>query len=258
MGQHLRLLRLDSPLGKDILLPQRLVATEHLSQGYEVSIDVLATQTGIALEPLIAQPVTLWIRQQAGQYLPLRERINSVIARYKKEKKRCEKVILVTHSMGGLVARYCSEVLGMSDKILGIVHGVMPAIGAAAVYRRFKSGTEGGWLAAKVLGEDAAEMTAVLSSAPGPLQLLPTPEYGNGWLRIDDGSSVVSLPRNNDPYNEIYTVRGRWWSMCEDHLITPRTPMSQARQQREIDADWAGFSALIQGKVREFHLEPIS
>ncbi|NUT63758.1 hypothetical protein [Herbaspirillum sp. C9C3] len=194
-----------------------------------------------------------WLDGNDASAEQLKQRINAVITRYKQEKKRCEKVILVTHSMGGLVARYCSEVLGMSDKILGIVHGVMPAIGAAAVYRRFKAGTEGAWLAAKVLGEDAAEMTAVLSSAPGPLQLLPTPEYGNGWLKIDDGSTVVSLPRNNDPYNEIYTVRGRWWSMCEDYLINPRPSKSPPREQREIDADWAGFSALIHGKIKDFH-----
>lgn len=194
-----------------------------------------------------------WLDGNDASAEQLKQRINAVITRYKQEKKRCEKVILVTHSMGGLVARYCSEVLGMSDKILGIVHGVMPAIGAAAVYRRFKAGTEGAWLAAKVLGEDAAEMTAVLSSAPGPLQLLPTPEYGNGWLKIDDGSTVVSLPRNNDPYNEIYTVRGRWWSMCEDYLITPRAPRTPVMEQREIDADWTSFSDIINDKVKKFH-----
>lgn len=194
-----------------------------------------------------------WLDSNDASAEQLKQRINRVIARYKKEKKRCEKVILVTHSMGGLVARYCSEVLGMSDQILGIVHGVMPAIGAAAVYRRFKSGTEGAWLPAKVLGEDAAEMTAVLSSAPGPLQLLPTPEYGNGWLKIDDGSTVVSLPQRNDPYSEIYTVRGRWWSMCEDHLITPRARMTPARGQQEIDADWKEFLTIIEKKVKKFH-----
>ena len=101
----------------------------------------------------------------------------------------------------------------------------MPAIGAAAVYRRFKAGTETSptsWLhqldkaatavTASVLGNDAAEMTAVLSTAPGALQLLPNPEYGNGWLKIQDGSKIHSLPENGDPYGEIYTMRGKWRS----------------------------------------------
>ncbi|TDY96471.1 UNVERIFIED_ORG: type VI secretion system secreted protein VgrG [Herbaspirillum seropedicae] len=68
--QHRRLLQLDSPLGPDLLLPQRLIATERLNHGYEVTLDLLATRTGIALEQLIAQPVTLWIRQHEGDTLP--------------------------------------------------------------------------------------------------------------------------------------------------------------------------------------------
>ncbi|WP_343725121.1 type VI secretion system Vgr family protein [Herbaspirillum huttiense] len=68
--QHRRLLQLDSPLGPDILLPQRLIATERLNHGYEVNLDLLATRTGIALEQLIAQPVTLWIWQHEGDTLP--------------------------------------------------------------------------------------------------------------------------------------------------------------------------------------------
>jgi pimeloyl-ACP methyl ester carboxylesterase len=137
-----------------------------------------------------------WLASNLTSAERLGRRIDEIIGRYRKERKKVEKVIVVSHSMGGLVARCCSEVLGYRDKILGVVHGVMPAIGAAAVYRRFKSGTEnpGGsfkqWAAGKaaseILGGDAAEMTAVLSSAPGPLQLLPTPEYGDGWLQIEE------------------------------------------------------------------------
>jgi hypothetical protein len=51
--QHRRLLQLDSPLGPDVLLPQRLIATERLNDGYEVTIDLLSTHTGIALEQLM-------------------------------------------------------------------------------------------------------------------------------------------------------------------------------------------------------------
>ncbi len=68
--QHRRLLQLDSPLGPDVLLPQRLIATERLNDGYEVTIDLLTTHTGLALEQLISQPVTLWIRQHEGETLP--------------------------------------------------------------------------------------------------------------------------------------------------------------------------------------------
>jgi PGAP1-like protein len=209
-----------------------------------------------------------WLESNADSAKALGKRIDLVIARYKAEKKKCEKVIIVTHSMGGLVARHCSEVGGFSDKIFGIVHGVMPAIGAAAVYRRFKSGTETppagfnpikgleGWVGGMVLGNNAAEMTAVLSSAPGPMQLLPTPQYGNGWLKIKDVSGEHSFPKNSDPYSEIYTVRGKWWSMCEDSLINPlNKERDDKRRKARMDTDWTAFANLIGDDVKRFHNE---
>ena len=81
-----------------------------------------------------------WLQDNKESARLLGLRINDVIRRYVKEEgKHCTQVILVTHSMGGLVARYCSELFNYRSKILGIVHGVMPAI-AAAVYRRMKAG----------------------------------------------------------------------------------------------------------------------
>lgn len=195
-----------------------------------------------------------WLDDNAESAKLLGKRIGAVIQRYETERKKCEKVILVTHSMGGFVARHCSEVMGYRNKIFGIVHGVMPALGAPAVYRRFKAGTEGDALTAMVLGEDAAEMTAVLSSAPGPLQLLPTPEYGNGWLKIKDGGKEYQFPQNGDPYSEIYTVRGKWWSMCEDQLINPlNVTTDQKKKKVQMDADWTAFSDIIHKNVKKLH-----
>lgn len=207
-----------------------------------------------------------WLDSNAMAAQRLGECIAAVIQRYRNQQQKCEKVIVLTHSMGGLVARHCSEVGGHRDKILGIVHGVMPAIGAAAVYRRFKAGTENfnlgfvgslsGSVGSMVLGGNAAEMTAVLSTAPGPLQLLPTPEYGNGWLKIKDGATEHSLPKNGDPYGEIYAVRGKWWSMAEDHLINPLNQESDPKKrQARMDADWVAFANVIDEKVEPFHDE---
>ena len=203
-----------------------------------------------------------WLDDNGVAGRRLSARIDEIKARYATEKKKCDKVIIVTHSMGGLVARHCSEVVGRRKDILGIVHGVMPAIGAAAVYRRFKAGTEdntawynpAGAMASAVLGNDAAEMTAVLSTAPGALQLLPTPEYGNGWLKIKDSSTTYALPQNGDPYGEIYTVRGKWWSMCEDQLMNPlNQERDLTKRQAKIDGDWKIFKKLIEDVVRPFH-----
>lgn len=190
--------------------------------------------------------------------------IEAVIQRYKKQKLKCEKVIVVTHSMGGLVARHCSQVGKRHPLIFGVVHGVMPVNGAAAVYRRFKSGAENfgtgfvggikGGIGGQVLGGNAAEMTAVLSSAPGPLQLLPTPEYGNGWLKIKDSSIEHSLPKNGDPYGEIYAVPDKWWSMAEKHLINPlNTEVDPKKRQAQMEADWKAFANLVGEAVKPFH-----
>jgi hypothetical protein len=203
-----------------------------------------------------------WLADNAVSSKRLSERIKDIKDRYTAEKKKVDKVIIVTHSMGGLVARHCSEVLNRNKDILGIVHGVMPAIGAAAVYRRFKSGTEDmtswydvkGAATARALGNDAAKMTAVLSSAPGPTQLLPTPEYGNGWLIIKENNQTISLPANGDPYGEIYTVRGKWWSMCDDRLMNPlNEEANPKKRQAQVEKDWQTFADMIHKNVKPFH-----
>jgi len=209
-----------------------------------------------------------WLDDNKASAGLLEKRIQYALDRYRGEGKTCDKVILVTHSMGGLVARYASEVMGLKDSIYGIVHGVMPAIGAAATYRRIKSGTErpGGLVSPKewasdvvtsgILGANAAANTAVMSGAPGPLQLLPTPEYGNGWLKIqqDGGNGVPALPQHNDPYNEIYTVRGAWWSLIDDQLINPlNTESDPAKRQAQVDRDWVTYAKMMRDNVRLFH-----
>ncbi|USX13979.1 type VI secretion system tip protein VgrG [Oxalobacteraceae bacterium OTU3CAMAD1] len=69
--QHDRLVKLTTPLGDDILLLQRVLAHERLSRGYEYTIDCLSANHDIELKKLIAQPVTLWVRQTDRAYLPV-------------------------------------------------------------------------------------------------------------------------------------------------------------------------------------------
>ncbi|MFM0299281.1 type VI secretion system Vgr family protein [Paraburkholderia sediminicola] len=68
--QQGRLLKLDTPLGGNVLLPQRVVAHSRLGRQYEFAVDVVSTSIGIELKNLIAQPVTLWIQQSDESYLP--------------------------------------------------------------------------------------------------------------------------------------------------------------------------------------------
>ncbi|NHZ93990.1 hypothetical protein F2P45_34115 [Massilia sp. CCM 8733] len=112
----------------------------------------------------------------------------------------------------------------MNDNILGIVHGVMPAIGAGAAYKRMRCGFEDSLLSItpKILGNFGEEVTAVLGNAQGGLELLPNQAYGNRWLEIThDGRNLKSLPQKGDPYEEIYKLRDRWYSLFREEWINP-------------------------------------
>ena len=158
----------------------------------------------------------------------LSERIEAVLKNYEKGKyfRHQGKVILVTHSMGGLIARRAAQ---MDDsKILGVVHGVCPLIGAAVLYRRLRAGQETGDAAAAVMGNTQAEMTVQLGRSPGAFTLAPTRDYPANWLRVyaadkEDGKDLIfSLPKA-DPYTEIYakTTDDVWWGMVDPAMIDP-------------------------------------
>ncbi|MFM0664811.1 type VI secretion system Vgr family protein [Paraburkholderia sediminicola] len=70
LAQTDRLLKLDSPLGNNVLLPQRIVGCSRIGRHYEFIADVVSTSGTIELKTLIAQSVTLWIQQTDQSYLP--------------------------------------------------------------------------------------------------------------------------------------------------------------------------------------------
>jgi hypothetical protein len=164
-----------------------------------------------------------WLDTNKNAAKLLREKIQDVIKENNKSPVRCTQVILVTHSMGGLVARACAQLPEMSQKILGIVHGVMPAIGAAVAYRRCKIGMrEENIGAGLVIGSDGKEVTAVFAQSPGALQLLPSEDYGANWLQISDaGGRIISKYPIADPYEEIYLQKNRWWSLIREDWLSP-------------------------------------
>ena len=186
-----------------------------------------------------------WLQSNADSAVYLEQEIERITGDYRKLGKICEKVIIVTHSMGGLVARYYTEVLGKRDKVLGIVHGVMPTTGSATAYKRVATGSEG--IAGPVLGPDSSTVTAVFAQSPGPLQLLPSVEYGKGWLKLRNGTQQTSLPKT-EPYGEVYLQRRQWWGLVNDRLINPMDPA-----KKRIDADWDAYVSLISKKIQPFH-----
>jgi pimeloyl-ACP methyl ester carboxylesterase len=169
-----------------------------------------------------------WLQSNHDSALLIRNRIEKLIEEYQRCGFRCEKVIVLTHSMGGLVARALAhpKIGDMSDKILGVVHGVLPAVGAPAAYKRMRCGFEekkGGLdPVPKIIGNKGSEVTAVLGNSPSGLQLLPCGMYGNGWLQIrHNGILFDSFPKNGDPYEEIYKVRNRWYGLIREEWLNP-------------------------------------
>ncbi|WP_339493148.1 esterase/lipase family protein [Pseudomonas sp. EA_15y_Pfl2_R67] len=163
-----------------------------------------------------------WLDSNEQAASRLAERIDELMHQYG---RNCQQVILVTHSIGGLVARRCAQLPGMADKIAGVVHGVMPAIGAPVAYRRCKVGMgDEDPIAGAVIGPTGQEVTAVFAQAPGALQLLPTQDYAPGWLRLIDERGGPAMPRQpaKDPYEEIYLRRDRWWGLLREEWLAPK------------------------------------
>lgn len=171
----------------------------------------------------------------------LQQRILDIIRFWTERKKRCKQVILVTHSMGGLVARACAKLI--PDKIAGVIHGVMPAFGAPACYRRIACGTETSSpsngvvqnqiadVVATILGKTSAETTAVMATSVGALELLPTHLYPGPWLNVsivttangrDHPRTVLRLPTANDgsPYG-LYEDQDAWYRVIDPALADP-------------------------------------
>lgn len=177
-----------------------------------------------------------YLRSNADSAKGIAERIRGVVAGYQKRGFKCDEVIIVTHSMGGLVARalihpeYGNLLNDNTVKVLGIYHGAMPTLGAAASYRRMRLGfQEKDGLSAKIFAElvgiDGEHATAILANTPAPLELLPATGYGKDWLRVVDrtGKTVRSWPNaNENALDSIYLQpAGKWWRLVNPAWVNP-------------------------------------
>lgn len=176
-----------------------------------------------------------WLESNLASAERLKQRILEIMKYWADRREKCEKVILVTHSMGGLVARACAKMI--PDKIAGVIHGVMPAWGAPACYRRIACGTETGstiatHIFAEIAGETAEATTAVMATAPGPLQLLPNHRYPRPWMHFGVSETInnkpgkprwiLSLPSSEEsrPY-DLYRDFDSWYRLIDPALADP-------------------------------------
>jgi hypothetical protein len=164
------------------------------------------------------------------------KRIRGLIKGYQERGFKCTEVIIVTHSMGGLVARalihpdYGNMLKDETVKVLGIYHNVMPTMGAGSAYKRMRFGFQdkAGKLAeigAKVIAINGEHATAILANTPAPLELLPGAAYGKDWLKVTDesGKTLWSWPRNDDTsLDSIYLKpEDAWWRLINPKWVNP-------------------------------------
>ncbi|MFY2610577.1 esterase/lipase family protein [Achromobacter ruhlandii] len=201
-----------------------------------------------------------WLESCEASAKRLVTRIGEIMDEWKPP-YRCEHVLIVTHSMGGLVARRAAQLLqeqGQAERILGILHGVQPAQGAAIAYKRMKLGFDG--VLAPIGGWNAAEATAVLANAPGALELLPQSEYfgGRPWIsmRLPEANvpfmpstpTMEQLLPKQDVYQEVYLqdAKQQWYGLVHSDLLDPAE-----RNTGKVTA-WTAYTRRI-AAVRRFH-----
>lgn len=207
-----------------------------------------------------------WLDTNAAAAEFLKRRVDAIRADCRDRLKlKCDRVILVTHSMGGLVARMFAK--KYPGDVLGVVHGVQPAIGAGTAYARVR----GGWdsnlsllspiasveslVGAWALGSSGFEVSAVFAGGAGPLELLPNHLYGSGWLKVQYGKgrsaeTLFSLPEN-DPYEEIYKDYSHWWRLIHPACLLKQREWNIADRVQE---EWNKYIEQL-NKAQVFHRE---
>jgi len=224
-----------------------------------------------------------WTASNADSGKKLAQNINDVIAHYQANGRMCRQVILVTHSMGGLVARAACKLHGAEEKVLGVVHGVQPVFGSPAAYWRMKGGFERpqggptgtvwdwfrnplkmtkhvvlGTVGAWVLGTNGEEVTSLLGNMPGGLQLLPNKLYADNagnkqWLLYEDSrGESVALPQS-DPYEEIYRKQDEFYRLVDPAWLDPGASTLEPKNSLiDSDSPWEEYEMNLKSAER-FH-----
>jgi hypothetical protein len=175
------------------------------------------------------------------------ERIAEIV-----DTESAQRFILLSHSMGGLVTRagLQNDTSGVADKLLGVCHIAQPATGAAVAARRmFTGATFGGDGVAMMalLGNNRQKFQTIISSLPGPMQLLPTQDFTD-----TDGGWWYTYRTFERP-----DVQQEWRGLCWDLYAQPQSPpglLAPADSRHSIAAvPRREFSRRL-GEARAFHM----
>lgn len=162
-----------------------------------------------------------WAQSNGKSAADVFPRIQAICKKY-----GTDKAIVVTHSMGGIVARGMIALIPESKNcIYGIVHGAQPATGAPVAAKRFRTGAED-FVGKIMFGANDSEWVAVSASSPAALELMPMPDYldGKPWWLIQDeaGNDVLELPKASAAA-ELYASTA-WYALipeANEALIDP-------------------------------------
>ncbi|KQR80019.1 hypothetical protein ASG35_30595 [Burkholderia sp. Leaf177] len=164
-----------------------------------------------------------------------------------------DKAIIITHSMGGLVARMASQLCGGKNDMYGVIHGAQPATGAPLFAKRFRTGGED-FINKSLMGRDAAEFIAIASNAEGPMELSPMPDYNNGdpwWIFVDkNGKQKMALPIRS-ALDELY-ISDKWYGLIPDtSVLDPAGIIGKQLEDQKNKSDvFDHFKKTMRGVVK--------
>lgn len=191
--------------------------------------------------------------------------IEGVIGHHAGRGRRCRQVVLITHSTGGLVARWACCRAGAADRVLGVIHGAQPVHGTPLTYWVMKAGfrqpslqdhgdavgrardplgavagAASVFFSPYILGSTGRHTTATLGNMPGALQLLPSERYRTGagradWLRLsglEDGKPTPGAA--GSAYDEIYLEREGFWRLATGERLEPLPGVSGRSRSQAV------------------------
>ena len=194
-----------------------------------------------------------------------------------KEKQETDELIIITHSMGGLVAReFLRQNPQAAQKIKAVIHGVQPVQGAVQFYAYFKCGARHfspwwdipGTILGNILGASKKDFAALCSDIPGALELAPTVNSKEKqWLDWDEKLEQTYDIRAQkqdifscyEDTNGILGFTDKSFNPTVNKLITDNINLSKAFHKKlELychDRTYVLSSSLVK-TVQSVHIEP--